>query len=62
MRGIVILLVLFATSGPNNAARAEQSNDCKLCRELLQAWENYCDGSSAEVLRLPIRKSKVSAA
>jgi len=37
MRGIVILLIQFATSGPNSAARAEQSNDCKLCRELLQA-------------------------
>jgi integrase len=31
-------------------------------RELLQAWQNYCDGSAAEVVRLPIRKSKVSAA
>jgi integrase len=31
-------------------------------RELLQAWQNYCDGSSAEVIILPIRKSKVSAA
>jgi hypothetical protein len=31
-------------------------------RELLQAWQNYCDGLSAEIVRLPIRKSKVSAA
>lgn len=31
-------------------------------RELLQAWQNYCDGSSADVVRLPVRKSKVSAA
>jgi len=30
-------------------------------RELLQAWQNYCDGSSAEVIRLPIRESKVRA-
>ncbi len=30
-------------------------------RDLLQAWQNYCDGSSAEVVRLPIRKSRVSA-
>jgi integrase len=30
-------------------------------RELLQAWQNYCDGSSAEVVTLPIRRSKVSA-
>jgi integrase len=31
-------------------------------RELLQAWQNYCDGSSAEVVRLPIREFKVTAA
>jgi len=32
------MLVLFlATYGPNTAARAEQSNDCKICREALQA-------------------------
>ena len=29
-------------------------------RELLQAWQNYLDGLSAEVVSLPIRKSKVS--
>jgi hypothetical protein len=31
-------------------------------RELLQAWQNYCDGSSAKVISLPIRESKVNAA
>jgi len=31
-------------------------------RELLQAWQNYCDGSSAEIVELPLRKSKVSVA
>jgi integrase len=30
-------------------------------RELLQAWQNYCDGSSADVISLPTRESKVSA-
>jgi integrase len=30
-------------------------------RELLQAWQNYCDGSSADVVTLPLRRSKVSA-
>ena len=38
MRAIRVMLVLFlATYGPNTAARAEQSNDCKICREALQA-------------------------
>ena len=37
MRAIAIVLVLFTTYGPNTAARAQQSNDCKLCRDSLQA-------------------------
>jgi len=31
-------------------------------RELLQSWQNYLDGSSAEVISLPIREPKVNAA
>lgn len=30
-------------------------------RELLQAWQNYLDGLPPEVVRLPLRRSKVSA-
>jgi integrase len=30
-------------------------------RELLQAWAHYCDGSSADVIKLPVRKRKASA-
>jgi hypothetical protein len=37
MRAIAILLVLFATTIPNIAARAEQSSDCKACRDQLRA-------------------------
>ena len=27
-------------------------------REMLQAWSNYCDGTSADVIRLPVRSKK----
>jgi hypothetical protein len=37
MRIYVSLLVLFAACCTNTAARAQQSNDCKTCREFLQA-------------------------
>jgi hypothetical protein len=37
MPAIAILLALFTTYGLNTAAQAQQSNDCKLCRESLQA-------------------------
>jgi len=37
MRTITVLLVLFAIYSPNTAARAQQSNDCKVCRDQLQA-------------------------
>ena len=30
-------------------------------RELLQAWADYCDGSSPDVIKRPVRKRKVSA-
>ena len=29
-------------------------------RELLQAWQDYCDCSSADVVRLPMRESTVN--
>jgi hypothetical protein len=29
-------------------------------RELLQAWADYCDGSSADVIKLPVRNRKAS--
>src|SRR5439155_1727554 len=28
--------------------------------ELLQAWADYCDGSSADVIKLPVRNRKAS--
>jgi hypothetical protein len=37
MRAIAIVLALFTTYGPNTAAKAQQSNDCKICRDALQA-------------------------
>ena len=37
MRAIAVLLLLFAASNLNIAAQAQKSNDCKLCRESLQA-------------------------
>ena len=37
MRAIAILLALSVTYSPNTAARAQQSNDCKACRDQLQA-------------------------
>jgi integrase len=30
-------------------------------RELLEAWATYCDGTSADVIRLPVRKRKSMA-
>ena len=36
MRAVAIVLVLFTTHSPNTAARAQQSNDCKICRDSLQ--------------------------
>ena len=35
MRAITILLVVFATYSPN-ATLAQQSNECKVCRDQLQ--------------------------
>ncbi len=37
MRWIAILSVLIFSFGANNAARGQQTNDCKLCREYQQA-------------------------
>jgi len=37
MRVIAVVLALFTTCGPNTAAQAQQSNDCKICRDSLQA-------------------------
>ena len=37
MRVTAILLLLFATYDLNIMAQAQQSNECKFCRELLQA-------------------------
>jgi hypothetical protein len=37
MRAIAILFVLFAAYGLDASAEAQQSNDCKACREYLQA-------------------------
>jgi hypothetical protein len=37
MRTGVVLLVLLALGSAVTAARAQQSNDCKACREFLQA-------------------------
>ena len=37
MRAIAILLVLFAADNLNTGARAQKADECKLCRELLQA-------------------------
>ncbi len=37
MRGIAILLVLVVSLSTNTAARAQQTKDCKLCREYQQA-------------------------
>ena len=37
MRAIAMLLVLLATYSPNAVVRAQQSNDCKACRDQLQA-------------------------
>jgi hypothetical protein len=37
MRAIAILFVLVVSFSTNNAARAQQTSDCKLCREYQQA-------------------------
>jgi len=37
MRAIAILLVLLVANSSNIAARAQQSSDCKICRDQLQA-------------------------
>jgi hypothetical protein len=37
MRPIAILLVLFASCSLNADASAQQTNECKLCREVQQA-------------------------
>jgi hypothetical protein len=37
MRAITVLLVLFAAYDLNITAQAQKSDDCKLCRESLQA-------------------------
>ena len=37
MRAIAILLALVVSFNANTAARAQQTDDCKLCREYQQA-------------------------
>jgi len=37
MRAIAVLLLLFAADNLDITAQAQQPNDCKLCRESLQA-------------------------
>jgi hypothetical protein len=37
MRTYIGLVVLLAVCGANTSVRAQQSNDCKTCREFLQA-------------------------
>jgi hypothetical protein len=37
MRRIAILSMLILPLGTDNAARGQQTNDCKLCREYQQA-------------------------